>query len=106
MNGYACIYFKTRPGIDRPTLEDDLPPGAEITTADGTTQEIDQCWRYYDIDAREGPWLLILKTLRLLLTSPDVERVWYGSSTRTVEECTPLRVLRISEHFIRYGQDK
>jgi len=104
----ACIYFKTFSGGE-PTLCDPLPESCSISLADswaceGSTHQIDQCWRYYGPGYERGPWPRIAAVLMALHASKDVEAVWYfGDCSEEDEPFTPQRVQEFSAHYMANG---
>lgn len=106
----ACIYMKLSDGCDEPRLERELPAGYQIIRAnewapEGATHEVDQSERYYSEGYARGSWPNLCAALMLLLSSPDVEKVWYGGDcTETPDECTPETVLRLSTYFMEHGE--
>lgn len=106
----AVIFFKSKK--EKPLLDWDLPEDVKIESAENSdlykakeaTHQLDVPWRYYGPHYERGPWPYMVAALMILISSPDIEKVWYGGdSSDELKEVTPQYLNEISLHFMTHG---
>jgi hypothetical protein len=114
----ACIDFKTKPNK---TLPDEIKKALialmtftgrsnEFTTIEDADYNPDclslnSIHRYYGIGYERGDWPKLCLALTILLTSPEVEKVYYYGDNEDPVECTHTTLYTLSVHYGLYDNE-
>lgn len=66
------------------------------------THRLDTGCRHYGIGYERGPWPKLAAVLMELMSTPTVEKVWYGGD-EWANVMTPEGLQVLNEHFIKHG---
>jgi len=112
----VVIYFKIK-DQRKPILEWDFLPGDyeiqdlsedddgyKITPWEDATHRVDTNSRFYGIGYERGSWHEICGVLMLILSSKNVEKVWYGSDAEISKEVFTVNdLLDLCKYYIKHG---
>jgi hypothetical protein len=114
----ACIYFEVHDKSAELNVNRFLAryPEAEIrkiidhgglAEPEGSTHEVVNPWRFYDIGYERGPWPVMCAVLMDLLKDRRIKTVWYGgdSSSDGAHKIDALYLIQMTAHFLRVSSD-
>lgn len=109
--GRDCfIFVKLRPGCAQPRVEYPLPDGflmvapCVVGAPENATHEVRNHLHYYSSEYPRGPWPRICHVLMILLNSPDIETVWYGTPGWGLDRPFDVHdLMSFTAYFVQFG---